>query len=200
MERLAERLLNATGRLFKSAMMVAVALLGLFVAILALMSANQYFTQTLPSRQVKVTEFALADRRCFEDGTDSLLVRFQNQSSRTVVAITFSIEANNRGRSTNIAEPNQHRDDKVLKPGDSYFGCWPRPRLTGTEYLVKASNGQEYVVTWHEGEASDADIRSAIKEKFHRDGVPLTETEGISFVITKNVNYHLRKTSVEFQD
>ena len=165
MERLAERLLNATGRLFKSAMMVAVALVGLFIAILALMSVHGYYTVTVPTSQVKVAEFVVRHKAC-SDPQYPLYVKFKNESDRTVLAINSSIEAYIRGRSTDIAEYNFLSDDTILKPGDAHSSCWSRPKLNKQpKYTVTASDGKRFEVTAPEG-ASDDDVTSFVKQRY----------------------------------
>lgn len=166
MERLAEKLLNTTGRLFKSAMMVAVALVGLFIAILALASVREYYTHTLPTSQVKVTEFVVRHRAC-SDLQYPLYVEFKNESDRTVLAINFSFKAYIRGRSTDIAEYNSLRDDTILKPGEAYSSCWSRPKLEAAPtYGVSASDGNRFIVTAPK-EATDADVISFVKQKHY---------------------------------
>jgi hypothetical protein len=64
MEKIAEGLQSAAGRIIKSAMTVAIALVGLFAAILALMAVHGYYTVTLPTSQVRVAEFVVRHKKC----------------------------------------------------------------------------------------------------------------------------------------
>lgn len=199
MERLAEKLLNATGRLFKSAMMVAVALVGLFIAILTLTSVYGYYTVTVPTSQVRVTEFMVRHKAC-SDPQYPLYVKFKNESNRTVLAINFSFKAYIRGRSTDIAEYNSLRDDTILKPGDAYSACWALPEL----------KEEAYAKIYSEEDANSlAKYAEWLRANMHNRGKPEFETvaEAYRQVRTKAktatfvaVDYRLSKSWVEFQN
>lgn len=195
MERLAERLLNATGRLFKSAMMVAVALVGLFIAILTLMSAHGYYTVTVPTSQVKVVEFVVRHKAC-SDPQDPLYVKFKNESNRTVLAINFSFEAYIRGRSTDIAEYNFLSDDTILKPGDAYAACWALPKLKDEAYAkILTAEDAFSLAAYAEWLRTNMDKRGTSEFETVAEAYKKLRTAP-----TFAVDYRLRKSSVVFQD
>jgi hypothetical protein len=109
-------------------------------------------------------------------------VKFQNQSNRTVLYIQLSFEAYIRGRSSDIAETNWIGDDTILKPGDAYSVCWPRPKLTKSPtYTVTASNGQRFEVTAPNG-ASEDDVTAFVRQLyFNSTYVSLPDGTAIEF-------------------
>jgi hypothetical protein len=128
-----DRLLSALKRLLNSAMLIVAALASLLVAIALYSYAHEYYTETVPARQVKVAKFFVKENAC-DDPAYPLVVVFENKSSRTVLSIDFVFEAYYPGRSTNLAQYETYTDDYIRKPGDPGRGtCWRRPQLNSTD-------------------------------------------------------------------
>jgi hypothetical protein len=196
MEKIAEGLLSAAGRIIKSAMTVAIALVGLFAAILALMAVHGYYAVTVPTKQVTVAKFALNHKDC-SDPSFPLLVSFHNQSNKTVLSINFEFNAYFRGRSTDIAEWNTLKDDKILKPGETSVACWSLPKLTD-EALAQLAKS-------YSGKDADRRLQYANWIRTNKDKRGTAEFETVAEAYKRirdeqTVEYKLRKLSVDFQD
>ncbi|MFO0450619.1 MAG: hypothetical protein ACK52I_18490, partial [Pseudomonadota bacterium] len=86
-----------------------------------------------------------------------------------------------------IAEPNWIGDDTILKPGDTYSACWPRPRLTKPPtYTVTASDGQKFEVTAPAG-AREGDITSFVKQTYF-NSTYLSLPDGTEIEFPANTN------------
>lgn len=147
MVRAMDKLVSALTRLFNLALLVAGALAGLVTAFVVFSYLYEYFTETVPARQVKVAKFMVKYKEC-NDPEYPLAIIFKNDSSRTVLSINFQLEAYYPGRSTNLAKYDTWTDDFIRKPGDKAIGnCWRVPELdspdikhSDVEYKVRITS------------------------------------------------------------
>lgn len=124
-----DSLLSALKRVLNWAMLIVGTLASLLTAFVVYSYLHEYYTETVPARQVKVAAFYVRHKDCMERDYP-LALTFKNDSSRTVLSIDFRLEAYYPGRSTNLAKYDTWTDDFIRKPGDDPIGnCWRLPEL-----------------------------------------------------------------------
>lgn len=135
-----DKLLSALKRLLNWAMLIVGALASLVTAFVVYSYLYEYYTETVPARQVRVAKFFVKENAC-DDPRYPMVVVFENESSRTVLSIDFVFEAYYPGRSTNLAQYETFTDDYIRKPGEPGEGvCWRRPQLNSPD--IKHSDVQ----------------------------------------------------------
>jgi hypothetical protein len=116
------RLSTGATRFRRGLALTALSLLTLAAVAWTAVLAHHFVTYEMPRSHIEVNISYGTERLCTEEYP--VFVRVANNSSKKVVAYSFSLQARLPGQVADQADRHTYRVRRVITPGNGYGSCW----------------------------------------------------------------------------
>ena len=116
-----------SGLIFKWLLIAIATLVAVIAIAYGVYQANHWFTYDRHVSKIKIT--VNADKELCKEDDYPIFVAFENNSTRTINEISFSLVGRVKGRSSGITNAYLS-SDSIVKPGEEFRLCWSAAKLT----------------------------------------------------------------------